>query len=70
MADQLLDNPVTAAEVDGLFRAILRRPVDSEEWTRKIVASGVTVRDFVKRLRASDELFQHIISQGASVGTG
>ena len=61
-----LDAPVTDADVDRLFRIVLRRPVGDAEFARRVAASGATVGDYLEQLRNCAE-FRALMHDGTRV---
>ncbi|MBV9859807.1 MAG: HAD-IIIC family phosphatase [Alphaproteobacteria bacterium] len=51
-----LDRVLVENDVEELFLAILKRPVNSEEYKKELVARRYTIRQLLYELRASEEL--------------
>ena len=51
-----LDAPVTADDIEALFRILLRRPVNNEDYKRDLVAKKRSIRDMISAIRGSAEL--------------
>ncbi|TPG53501.1 HAD-IIIC family phosphatase [Roseomonas nepalensis] len=51
-----LDQPVTEEDVERVFQAILHRPVNNDDWKRRVVGSGVRCGDFVASVRNLPEM--------------
>jgi hypothetical protein len=51
-----IDSLVTEVDVEILFQAILRRPVNNDEYKTDMVKQGKTLRQLVLQLRGSEEL--------------
>ncbi|MBI0534858.1 HAD-IIIC family phosphatase [Roseomonas sp. KE2513] len=61
-----LDQPITAEDVEWVFRAILNRPVNNDEWKAKIVGSRVKVGDFMTSVRRSPEMIKRVVQEAGA----
>ena len=51
-----LDALATENDVEELFNLILRRPLNNDKFTKAVVSTGQTLRQFISRLMNSEEL--------------
>lgn len=62
-----LDQPVSREDVEGVFQALLRRPVGDEGWTQEVVAGGVTLGHLLASVRCAPELGAQILAEAGAL---